>query len=490
MMNGFEEFQKEVERDPNAKIDFFTAATRQDIGAVEAFCEYARGRLLFDRESGCWFYVDEETSLWSPDTTKSVACKVTGKVWDALNEFILGTPEGTYNEEQIEFMQKWGHRLLNAHAGRESLLRMARGIDHMWASNDLWNHNPYAINCRNGLFDVKTGEFRKPEASDYVTQRANVNYDPSAGTGELFKKVLNEVFEGDEALIRYLQKSLGYSILGLKNGEYEQKFFICYGPRGGNGKNTIFDPIVEVLGTYAGIAAADTFNYSKTKIPEDLHQLRHSRLILASEPSQREQMDEEMIKAITGNKEVRTRQLHENSTTWSPRFCVWMLANHFPRVPNSDSLFRRFVIFPFNRVFRKEERKLGLGRRLFDEEGSAILNWLIEGAKIWMEEMIGEDPPKACAESWERFRSSVDVLGCFISECCTLAEKGDEPQEAPAVFMRYKAFCHDNNYYPLGRNRFYQELIGYGAIVEETRAGKVFSNFKLKPYASAGNFFA
>lgn len=489
MMNGFEEFQKAVESDPLAKIDFFTAATRADIGAVEAFCEYARGKLMFDKESGSWYHVDEETCLWSPDPTKSVGCKVTSAVWDALNEFIADSGE-KYTAEQQEYMHKWGRKSLNAHAGRESLLKMARGVDHMWASNELWNHNPFALNCLNGLLDVKTGEFRSPEPSDYLTQCAAVPFDPDAGTGEEFKKVLLDVFEGNEEVIRYLQKSLGYSILGLKNGEYEQKFFICYGPRGGNGKNTIFDPIVEVLGTYAGIAAADTFNFAKTKIPEDLHQLRHSRLILASEPSQREQMDEEMIKAITGNKEVRTRKLHENSTTWSPKFCVWMLANHFPRVPNSDSLFRRFVMFPFNRVFRKEERKLGLGRKLFDEEGPAILNWLIEGAHMWMEEHIGEDPPEPCAKTWDSFRSSVDVLGCFVSECCTKSDKGDDPQAAMEVFMRYKQFCHDNNYYPLGRNKFYQELVGYGAEAEDSRTGKVFTNFKLIPGEATGTFFS
>jgi putative DNA primase/helicase len=322
--------------------------------------------------------------------------------------------------------------------------------------------------------------------------RLTVDYDPLAGTGELFKKVLNDVFEGDQDVIDYLQRCLGYSILGLKNGEFEQRFFFGYGPRGGNVKNTIFDPIMDILGSYGGIASAGTFNFDKSKIPEDLHQLRHTRVILASEPSQREQMDEEMVKAITGNKSVRTRQLHQNSVTWSPKFCVWMLANHYPKVPNSDSLFRRFVIFPFNRVFRPEERVMGLGQQLFEHEGSAILNWLIEGAQKWMKEALNKDVPSKCSDIWTAFRESVDVLRAFLTENLKQRpEKCDrQHQDAASVFARYKQWCHDNNYYPLGRNKFYTELAGYGVRTDRRAQGMVLLNVILEEDENSGGLFS
>jgi len=482
-LTGFEMFEKEIHGSAESQIDFLSAAYRKDIGAVEAFCEFARGQLLYDVDSGAWVYLDPATGTWREDATKSVACKVTGQVWDALNDFILansGALGCKLTEEQTDLLHKWGHGL-NSHAGRESLLRMARGQDHMWASTEQWNVNPYALNCLNGVLDVKTGEFRDPDPDDFLTMRMNVAYDPTAGTGKKFQKVLDDVFEGDQDVIDYLQRCLGYSILGLKNGEYEQRFFFGYGPRGGNGKNTIFDPIMDILGSYGGIASAGTFNFDKSKIPEDLHQLRHTRVILASEPSQREQMDEEMVKAITGNKSVRTRQLHQNSVTWSPKFCVWMLANHYPKVPNSDSLFRRFVMFPFNRVFEKHERVMGLGQQLFIEEGSCILNWLIEGAQKWIKENLDTGIPDACTKTWEMFRESVDIMKAFIIDNVVTSKKEDKKQEATPLFARYKQWCHDNNYYPLGRNKFYSELTGYGAKSVRQNQGRIFTNLELKP---------
>lgn len=488
-LTGFEAFEKIINTSPDSQIDFLSAASRGDIGAVEAFCEFARGKLMYDVSSGDWMYLDPETQLWHPDATKSVGCKITGEVWDSLNDFIVNnTSDGCMlTEEQTGFLMGWG-RKLNSHGGREALLRMARGIQHMWAHHEQWNYDPFALNCPNGLLDIRSGDFRDPESDDYLTMCTGVEYDATAGYGKLFQKVLKDVFEDDESVIEYFQRCVGYSMLGLKNGENEQRFFIGYGPRGGNGKNTIFDPIMDVLGGYGGIASAGTFNFDKSKIPEDLHQLRHTRFILASEPSQREQMDEEMVKAITGNKTVRTRQLHQNSIEWSPKFCVWMLANHYPKVPNSNSLFRRFVIFPFNRVFNREERIMGLGRQLFEEEGACILNWMIEGARKWMaNNPLDKEVPQKCSDSFDAFRDSVDILKAFISDNCE--QEADAMQEATAVFVRYKQWCLDNNYYPLGRNKFYSELSGYGAMSKRLAHGRVFTNFTLRPLETEVNMF-
>jgi len=474
-MSGFEQFQQMVDEDPTSEIDYVSTACRGDLGAVEAFTEFARGQLLFDVDSGVWFHLEADSCLWYADPNKAQACRISGMVWDDMQKFIATNEK--LSSEDLEYLRKWGQRL-NSHSGREALLRMARGVEHIWVKHSSWNTNPYHVNCLNGLLDLKTGDIREPKGSDFLTCRTRVAYDPTCGTGDLWLKTLDEIFPGDQETIDFLQRSLGYTLLGLPNGEREQKFFFCYGPRGGNGKNTLFDPISEVLGSYAGTAGADTFNYSTSQVPEDLHQLRNTRMILASEPGRRDTMDEEMVKAITGNKEVRTRELYQNSTVWTPKFEVWMLANHYPRVPNSDSLFRRFIIFPFDRVFLEHEQRKGLSRELFETEGSAILNWLIEGAQKWMESGLGE-PSAKCKAAWDSFRNSTDVLFTFIKDECEPKDSKEKTQAA-AVYQRYRTFCTLNGYHALGRNRFYTEMISKGAGVDEGQGGKEFTNFQLK----------
>lgn len=474
MLNGFEEFQQIVDASENAEIDFITAARRGDLGSVEAFCEFARGRLVWDRDAGVWYYRDKN-NLWKQDATKSIACQITGRIIDDFMLFMENNAEGIAEEYQ-QHMWKWSNRL-TSNAGREGMLRMAKGTEHMWVDASSWDPNPFAINFPNGLLDVKTGEFRPAEGADLLTKMAKVLYDPSA-TCPLWLQTLNEVFNYDEALISYLQRCLGYTILGLPNGENEQKFFLCHGPLGGNGKNTIMDPIMTILGGYAGTAGEDTFN-QRDGVPEDLHDLRNTRMILASEPGQRTHINEEMLKAITGNKEVRTRKLYENSIVWQPRFCVWMLANKYPRMPNSNSLFRRFVVIPFRQTFTGPNKKVGLGTRLSTEEGPGIMNWLIEGARRWIDNGLDNDVPDAVVQSHQDFRESTDIILGFLNEEVDANPEGVETQMVD-VFVRYQVYCKDNGYMAYGRNRFYTEIVLYGVTVETKGGARITRDFVLK----------
>jgi len=474
-LQGFEAFQKTVEDSNFSDIDFVSAAFRGDIGAVEVFAEAVRGKMLFEKTVSSWYYYESETHLWKQDPAKAHACEMTSKLWDECLSFMEHN-ESSISAVQREALNKWGSRLMS-NAGREGILRSARGARAIWVTEDLWDGDPYLVHTPNGVFDLKTTEFRDAEPTDYFTRQTRAHFDPTAEC-PVWDRTVNEIFSGDQNLIEYFQRALGYTALGLANGSAEQKMFLCYGPKGCNGKNTLIDTVASVLGNYAGTAASTSFNQVGRDIPEDIHNMRHCRMIVASEPDRKNMVDEELVKALTGNREVRTRQLYENSTTWVPRFCIWMLANHYPRVANSPSLFRRIVVFPFHNSFEGAKKKPGLMTHMQREESSGILNWLIEGAHNWMRESLESNIPDAVLSAHKEFLDSTDVLRAFmLDELESVDGIGDLASE---VYLAYKRFCNDNTYMSLGRNRFYEEMNSRGCDIVVVSGVKTLKGLKQK----------
>ena len=68
---------------------------------------------------------------------------------------------------------------------------------------------------------------------------------------EQWEQFIDEVTQGDKDKADFLQRSLGYSILGMSN---EECMFILHGKTTRNGKSTLLNTIETMLGDYAKVA--------------------------------------------------------------------------------------------------------------------------------------------------------------------------------------------------------------------------------------------
>jgi phage/plasmid-associated DNA primase len=71
-----------------------------------------------------------------------------------------------------------------------------------------------------------------------------------------WRQFLFEVFDGDEELIEFLKRAVGYSLTGDSR---EHVLFVCHGP-GCNGKTTFIETLKRLAGDLAATAA---FDYGK-----------------------------------------------------------------------------------------------------------------------------------------------------------------------------------------------------------------------------------
>ena len=85
---------------------------------------------------------------------------------------------------------------------------------------------------------------------------------------------------------------------------------------------------------------------------------------------------------------------------------------------------------------------------------SGILNWCIEGLKLFYKE--GAIPPQTVTKETEEYRQNSDKLGSFMLEC--LDKKDRVIIKAKDLYEIYDKWCEDNGYGTENKGNFFAEL--------------------------------
>lgn len=329
--------------------------------------------------------------------------------------------------------------------------------------------NPYLLKCKNGVYDMEKLSFRQAQPGDYLTLSTNCNYiiplSPFKQTRcDRWYTFVDEIMDGDKEKANFLQKALGYSMLGVNK---EECMFLAYGAKSRNGKGTLFNTIKKVLGTYGGTINSALVCESKYKdkdynAPEPmLADTVGIRYMTLSETKDKATLDVNAIKSLTGQDPRKTRQLNCPAFTFTPQFTMWLSTNFLPMVKD-DTIFRsdRIWVIEFNHYFDKASRDDSL-KLLFEHPDNqpTILQWLIDGYCKYVEE--GLNPPQCVIDATERYARSNNRILLFKEDC--LEDAPGERLSRAAAYAKYKSWCADDerNFTPLGTTSFYNELGRY-----------------------------
>jgi len=190
--------------------------------------------------------------------------------------------------------------------------------------------------------------------------------------------------------------------------------FLLHGT-GANGKSTFIETILYLLGEYARPTEFRTFLTKESEsVRNDLAALVGIRFVSAVEVGEGKQLDEAVIKQVTGGDTITTRFLFKEFFDFKPRFKLWLAANSKPEIRGVDeAIWRRVLLIPFEVTIPKEDRDHALGSRLKDE-GPGILAWAVEGLRAWQKD--GLKPPEKIIAATEEYREEQDFLGPFLDE--------------------------------------------------------------------------
>jgi putative DNA primase/helicase len=322
----------------------------------------------------------------------------------------------------------------------------------------------FILNLRNGSLNLKTGELREHRRQDNSTKLVNIDFKPRTKC-EHWIEYLEKVFQGDQELIEYIQKMIGYTLTGSIS---EQCFFMLYG-KGSNGKSTTFlRTIEEITGDYA-----ETLNGSSLMVRKnndgargDLAKLVGRRFISVSELNEGQTFDESLIKAITGGDPVPVRFLYGEEFPLRAQFKLWMATNEKPKIKGTNlGIWRRVRLIPFLYSFSEEEKDKNFFEKYLEPELSGILNWAIEGCLMWQKDGIKTSEKVLAAV--DDYRSEMDQIQRFIDDSCLTGAKFTA--KITDLYDTYVKWCTDTREHELSSIKFSKKLKEKG--FEQVRTG-------------------
>ena len=135
------------------------------------------------------------------------------------------------------------------------------------------DRDPWLLNVANGTVDLRSAELRPHDASDRITQIADVEWNDQA-KAPTWEAFVSSSMGDDLKLALYLQRLIGYSLTALTT-EHLLAFF--YGG-GRNGKSTFVQTLRTMLGEYACAAPRDLLFEDKNgqRHPAELARLRQA----------------------------------------------------------------------------------------------------------------------------------------------------------------------------------------------------------------------
>lgn len=368
---------------------------------------------------------------------------------------------------------------------RNNMLQDSRDVTFF--TNEDLDVNDYLLNVQNGTLDLSadTPVFLEHKPEMLLSKICNANYEPAATCPE-WNKFLDQIMQGDTEKIQYLQKIAGLSLTG--NTEQET-CFILYGSTTRNGKSTFCETLIYLLGDYALTMKPETLavkqNLDSRQASGDVARLAGCRFCNASEPPKRMLFDTALLKSLLGRDSITARHLHQREFSFIPKFKLVINTNYLPTITD-DTVFSsgRINVISFDRHFEPHEQDKHLKDKLrSSREMSGILNWCIEGLKLYRQQ--GLVAPKAVQDATETYRTDSDKIGNFINECLIKTGKNSKAKDIYEVYIKW---CDDNGYGCENKGNFFSELKTKGLFATSgTVDGKTFKNI-VKGYTIETDF--
>lgn len=394
-----------------------------DYGNADRFVNHYGLDVKYCTPFDTWYLWDQSNGRWKKDGNGSVQELAKKTVRSIYRE-----AERARNPERAKLLAKWAITCETT-SHTNAIISLSKSDPWVVAEPDEFDKDLDLLNLQNGVYNLTTHGMMPHEKSRLITRLCPVKYDPTASCPQ-FQNYLKRVFRKHPEIIPYLQRAVGYSLTGYI---HEHVLFLLHGS-GANGKSTLLYVLSEMFGDYGATTDCTTFTTDKSdSVRNDLARLTGARLVVASENVADSNLDETLIKQLTGGDKITARFLFKEYFEYFPIFKIWWCFNHTPNIRDTThSTWRRIHLIPFDEKIPDAEQDKTLREKLVAEL-PGILNWALEGLKEYQQ--LGTlAPPPIVVSTTQAYRNDQDELYDFLQECCEI-QKPDE--EFGKSFMAY-----------------------------------------------------
>lgn len=314
----------------------------------------------------------------------------------------------------------------------------------------------YLLNTPKSTINLRDLSQKKHDRKDVITQCTNYSFNIENTNCPNWIDFLNTIFLGDEEIIRYVQKAVGYSLTGDTT---EQCLFMLWGG-GSNGKSTFVRVLEDIMGSYVVNINGESLMEGRGGNPDtprgDLAALKNKRIAIASELQEGQVFNEPLLKNLTVGDTIKVRFMFQEQFDLINKAKLWIMTNKKPTVKGNDyGIWRRWRLIPFKHRFDDKEKNPNFYEEKLKPELEAILLWAITGYKMWKEE--GLSTPLEISEAVEDYKMDMDQIARFIEDKCEVGE-GLECR-AGDLYKEYKDWCVDEGEnYVMSNCKFARDL--------------------------------
>lgn len=318
------------------------------------------------------------------------------------------------------------------------------------------------VSFRNRMLNLDTME-AKPHSGEVETGiYLDIDYDPAAKAPR-WQQFLHEVLSEEQAIM-VMQEFFGCMFVDRNKIHMAEALFL-YG-QGANGKSVVLDVMKDILGVNMTNASLKSLCAS---MHSDYHLASIDGALLNFSPDEgSDTFSTGVFKNLTDGSPIRVRPIGEKPYDAHNMPLMACNLNKIPQTTDTtNGYYRRMLIIPFTRVFRKEEMDRQLNDKL-RKELSGIFNWIMEGRKriIEQEGNFTESAEIRSAKTFARINGSSVLQWLSDEEYKPTGNTSDGDVKirltSKELRDKYVSYCNDMGYQPKGIKNLRDEMISEG----------------------------
>jgi len=219
----------------------------------------------------------------------------------------------------------------------------------------------------------------------------------------------------------------------------------------------------DLMGDYRGVANPNTVmqqKYGDATAQYQLAELTGVRFVGISETKRGVELEEAVVKQITGNDTINARAPYGKPFSYQPQFKLWLSTNHKPEIPDgSEAIWDRMRLIPFTQRFTGKDADTKLPEKL-REELPGVLAWAVRGCVDWWEHGLGSS--KAVEAATSAYRAETDVIDRFFADECVFGP--EERVTKKRLYAAWEEWCEGEGEDPGKQNGFTRIMSERGVV--------------------------
>jgi putative DNA primase/helicase len=347
---------------------------------------------------------------------------------------------------------------------------------HTYHERSMFDSDPYVVNVRNGLLDVRTGQLDSHDPCYLSRTQLPVGWRPEAHC-PMFLKFLCEI-QPDSSDRRMVLEEMASCL--WRSGAL-QKAYMWVGD-GANGKSTLAAVLTALLGernvSHVTLQSIESNRFASAELDGKLANVY-------SDISDSELYHTGKLKSLIAADPVMAEKKGKNPFDLHSTAKMIYSANKLPQVQdNTDAFFRRWIITEFKQKFEGEEASTKLVDALITSDELSGLLRILVGLVGRIIERGGLSRSPTTEQLRSEWGQRADTVAAFIHDCLTANQAAYSPKKD--VYAAFVEWCQRQNFLACGNRTFNERLQAKMPIREDVvrisgRSVKVWRGTQLNP---------